>query len=62
MIKKNKVKFNPEEFKTSEPFMKVQLKALIGDRLFTSSTYYKILNNSPFDAEFQAALKSFENL
>ncbi len=57
---KNNVKFNADEFEISAPFIQVQLKALLGSKLFTQSTYYKIFNNSPFDKEFNAALKSLE--
>ena len=61
---KNGAKFNQAEFEKSKAWIESIIKALIGERLFTKSTYYRIMNNSdsPMGKEFKAALKTFENL
>ncbi len=60
---KNGAKFNQAEFEKSKAWIESIIKALIGERLFTKSTYYRIMNNSdsPMGKEFKAALKTFEN-
>jgi hypothetical protein len=60
---KNKVKFNQAEFDKTKKWLQISIKALIGERLFTRSTYYRIMNDSDsmIGEEFRTALKTFEN-
>ncbi len=60
---KNKVKFNQAEFDKTKKWLQISIKALIGERLFTRSTYYRIMNDSDsmMGEEFRTALKTFEN-
>ena len=60
---KNKVKFDQAEFDKTKQWLQISIKALIGERLFTRSTYYRIMNDSDsmMGEEFRTALKTFEN-
>lgn len=42
---KDKVEYNEEQFKKSEPLIKEQLKALIARDLFDMTAYYRVRTN-----------------
>ena len=50
-------------FGLCKKWLQISIKALIGERLFTRSTYYRIMNDSDsmIGEEFRTALKTFEN-
>ena len=60
---KNKVPFDQADFDKTKKWLQISIKALIGERLFSKSTYYRVMNDSdsPMGEEFRTALKTFEN-
>ena len=52
---KDKVEYNEEQFKKSEPLIKEQLKALIARDLFDMTAYYRVMNQ--FNDSYSKALE-----
>lgn len=52
---KEKVEFNEEEFKRSQPLFDMNIKGLIGRDIYDNATYFKVYNTH--DPIFQKALK-----
>ena len=52
---KDKVKYNEEQFKKSEPIIKEQLKALIARDIFDMTAYYRVMNQ--FNDSYSKALE-----
>ncbi|MEG0807546.1 MAG: S41 family peptidase [Alistipes sp.] len=50
------VKFDKTEFETSAPLMRIQLKALVAQRLFDTGAFYRIMNADRGDA-YQRAVE-----
>ncbi|MBO5710959.1 MAG: hypothetical protein J6R62_05535, partial [Rikenellaceae bacterium] len=43
---KNKVPFDQADFDKTKKWLQISIKALIGERLFSKSTYYRVMNDS----------------
>ena len=53
------IHFNEAEFNTSKPFITLQIKAIIARDLWTTSCYYKIMNE--FNVPLKKALELLSN-
>ena len=56
---KDSIKYNEEQYRRSENLIKVVIKANIASDLYSSKSFYKVLN--PQDNVFKAALELINN-